>query len=233
MKKIIIAGDIHGEWAYLNAMINRQNPNIILQCGDYGYWRKWHNTTFGVDLYSGKKLKPWNQYGVKNRDCLIYWCDGNHEDHWAVKKDLVETGNLEMQPGIFYQPRGSTITLPDSRTVMFIGGAESIDKKERICGVDWFPDEIISYSDIETLPDCKVDIIVSHTAPREFYENIFHKEHNNDTSMDALSLVLQKYKPALWYFGHFHTFATGKYESTRWWCLNKAPDSNWWINISN
>ena len=39
--KVIVIGDVHGEFNKLNAFLNKpKNIDIILQCGDFGYWPK-------------------------------------------------------------------------------------------------------------------------------------------------------------------------------------------------
>lgn len=40
--KIIVAGDFHGHFGPVNTMIAKQNPSIILQCGDFGWWPRVH-----------------------------------------------------------------------------------------------------------------------------------------------------------------------------------------------
>lgn len=233
---IIVCGDLHGTWAPLNKLINKQKPDIILQTGDYGWWVKFHNTTkISVNLYSTKKRKKWDQYGIRPNGCKIYWAPGNHEDWWSIKEELSD--NNEVQPDIFYQRRGSTIKLPDGRTVLFMGGAESIDKNFRTIGHDWFPDEIITQTDIENLPNVNIDIVISHTCPREFYIKLRAGNHesvvmkSNDPSMTALSYVLHKYRPDLWYFGHFHLYREGHYNNTRWTAVNMTPEPYWWIPL--
>ena len=37
-KNIIVCGDTHGYWRYLNALINKKKPELILQCGDWGFF---------------------------------------------------------------------------------------------------------------------------------------------------------------------------------------------------
>lgn len=237
--EILVVGDIHGYWSPVNALLNQKKPKIILQCGDFGYWPKWNDTTTIMveNDFSEKKLKPFDQYGLKNENCSIFWCDGNHEDHESLAQ-IVTNNKLEIQPNIFYQPRGSTITLPDGRRVLFIGGAQSVDKMYRTPGIDWFSDEAIKLQDLDKLPDTHIDIIISHTTPKEFYSHIENKlptecTKKSDSSMEALSFVLQKYKPDLWYFSHFHISANGYYGNTRWFCVNMVGQSNWWVPLAN
>lgn len=229
----LVVGDIHGEFAKLNKIINRRRDSIdmILQCGDWGYWPKFHGTTY-VDRVTGK-VKIENNYNVKNGKTKIYFCDGNHEDHESLNK--LESN--EIIPNIFYMKRGTTLTLDDGRVVLFIGGASSIDKEFRTPGYDWFPEEAITQQDIYNLPDMKIDIVISHTCPREFYNklkfrNNFVSLKVNDPSMDALSYVLNKYKPPLWYFAHFHLFKQGYDSNCRWTALSYIGSSErCWIEL--
>lgn len=251
-----MAGDIHGQWSALNKLINRKNPEIILQCGDFGWWPNFHNTTSifaGYENVDGKvegdawnrtvgtrRYKKWDQFGIKARDTKIYWCDGNHENHWDLKEERnYMKAPCEMMPNVYYMKRGSVLQLPDGRNVLFMGGADSIDKHDRTLGLDWFPEEVITQSDIGNLSDTKIDIVVSHTCPLEFHRQILiaikpywgWQEKIKDPSAHALSYILSRYKPGLWYFGHFHTYATGVHFNTKWHCLNHSPESNWWVYL--
>jgi hypothetical protein len=49
-----------------------------------------------------------------------------------------------------------------------------------------------------------------------------------------LSQILQKYQPSLWYFGHWHTFAEGRYANTDWVALDWVRCfSNWFRILPN
>jgi len=73
--KILIVGDIHNEFGRLNNLINKKKPEIVICCGDFGYWPevKWAKPLSNIKLQSAKKL---------------LWCDGNHENHGALKIEL-------------------------------------------------------------------------------------------------------------------------------------------------
>lgn len=257
-KDTIIVGDTHGVWGPLNILINKKKPKIVLQVGDFGWWPKFHNTSM---VYSGeyeevsseivddpwdrvirrRTQKKWDQFGLKPQSCKVYWCDGNHEDHWDLRDERnYMKAPCETMPGVYYMKRGSTLTLPDDRVVLFMGGADSIDKKYRKVGFDWFPEEVINYRDIYELPDVAVDIVISHTCPTEFQPAIMRVTHwggngyekkIKDPSAQALSAVLEKYKPDQWFFGHFHMFLRGKHLNTNWCCLNMARETGWWTYL--
>lgn len=244
--KVLVCGDLHGYWRHLNTLINKKNPAIILQAGDFGYWPSYHNTR-SIDTgkkewvegdlnhpelvqlgYSRRQITArWDQYGIKNHNTSIYFCDGNHEDHDAL--DYLCDG-WEIMPGVFFKKRSSTLTLPDGRVVLFMGGADSIDKKWRVQGKDWFPQELISYKDIDRLPDCKIDIVISHTCPEVGVHYLNHLEQKfHDSSQAALTYVLEKYKPSLWFFGHFHQYKKFQFKDTVFYALDMASvGSTWW-----
>ncbi len=232
--KILVLGDTHAEFNKINTLINKKHPDLILQCGDFDYWPamddKYELGNKRVDS-QGRIIKrsKWRQCGIKNGKTKINFCDGNHEDHWSLKK----LKSNEICPNIFYMKRGACLTLADGRNVLFLGGAESTDKESRELGRDWFPEEIITANDIENLPDKKIDIVISHTCPKEFSGNL--PQHNEqkftDPSMDTLSYVLNRYRPSLWYFAHFHLFKTGVINDVRWTALNMASQTGWFAKL--
>jgi hypothetical protein len=221
--QIVVVGDVHGDFGTLNKFISKRKPKMILQVGDFGYWP--HIKEYKCN---GKYDKTPT---VKAHDTIIHWCDGNHEDFWSLN----ERDTDELWPNTFYQPRGSYITLDDGRNVLFFGGAESIDKWNRTVGHDWFPEETITQSDIEDLPDVDIHIAITHTCPEEFdltLENDEWREFkNNDPSRKALSYVLDKYKPEHWYFGHYHFNRHGVYNNTSWNCIDMTFNQNWWMKL--
>ena len=137
--KTIVMGDVHGDHGRLNAFINKKQPKMILQCGDFGYWPR-----IKKEMINGS-LRDYPQPKVK--DTKVYWADGNHEDHWSLKN--IESN--EIWPNVFYMKRGSVLTLEDGRNVLFMGGAVSIDKHMRTAGHDWFPEETIDNNDFNNL----------------------------------------------------------------------------------
>jgi len=227
----IIAGDIHGCWETLNVLISDVKPELIICCGDFGYYPNFVGQVH-ID-YMGRKQKIVSiEDGVKNGKTKILFCDGNHEDHWSLQA-LKDT---EVAPNVFYMPRGSTYTLPDGRKILFMGGAFSIDKPNRQLGVDWFPEETISHGDIMRCPGEPIDIVVSHTCPASLRPKIIKKHPYGfsipDCSEDALEHILQSYRPRFWYFGHWHMSMSGHiiHTNTKWYMLSMAGGSHmWWM----
>lgn len=215
--KTIITGDIHNDFGSLNTLINKKNPDLVICCGDFGYWPK-----LG---------RPFSD--IKNKNTKILWCDGNHEDHWSLKNRNTD----ELAPNVIYMPRGSTYTLPDGRTILFMGGAESIDKAIRTEGRDWFREETISNSDFRNVPnpmDTKVDIVVSHTCPEELLEKMiqYNSYKSLEPSNTALSRIWDMFNPSLWFFGHWHKYVEIKKKDTMFYGLDYPKHGErWWVEL--
>jgi len=216
LKKEIITGDIHNNFSRLNSLINQKRPELVICCGDFGFW---------PDV-------PWatSLDDIKPQGAKILWCDGNHENHWKLKDRTTD----ELAPNVFYMPRGSTYKLEDGRTIMFMGGADSIDKGQRREGVDWFREEIITQRDLYDLPQAKVDIFITHTCPVELVHDLrqYYTEKKVEPSNWALSELWKQYKPDLWFFGHWHVYKEGMLFGTKWHCLSYPGEGGrWWMYL--
>lgn len=55
---IVVTGDIHGEFSKLNDLINKKRPELILCCGDFGYWPKftWFEQISNIKTHGAKLL---------------------------------------------------------------------------------------------------------------------------------------------------------------------------------
>jgi len=227
--KILMVGDIHGDWESLNQLIAGTKPNIIIQVGDFGYWPHMD----GSSTFS-HYCDIWKQNGIENGDCKIFWCDGNHENHDVLDLLVSAYGKddpIEVMNNVFYMPRMSTIKINDE-VFLFIGGADSIDKQYRIKGISWWEQETIKQKDIYNLPNIDIVIVISHTCPMVAFEHIkpFYGEKKTDPSCIALQTVFSESNPNMWFFGHFHKenvfdhnecqfYGLGMPRTgTRWWC---------------
>ena len=246
MQSIVGVGDVHGEFGKLNTFINDKKPDILISVGDFGFW-----APYDYDLYKryimlngdGDK-KAVREYArtenwvnkIKPQNTKVYFTPGNHED-WDLLDALEAIYGkvpIEVAPNIFYCPRGTFLTLEDERTVLFMGGADSIDKQWRTIGIDWFPQELIKERDVYDLPDRKVDILISHTCPESIVKHMFKLGDYiaPDCSRLALEYVFDKYRPRLVYFGHFHVYRKGALSiCSHWTCLNQIGQTGWWENL--
>lgn len=232
--KIIVMGDTHADFGTVNTFINKKKPDIILQAGDFGWWPHCH----GTERIS--RNRTFDQYALKLHDTKLFWCDGNHENHDDLQARVAaapDGGPLEIPvPGAFYMRRGSILTLPDDRKVLFFGGGMSTDQDERKEGEDWWPGELPTQADLDyALDQVKshgglVDIVISHVAPRTFLGQmaVKTKEKLADPTSDLLDVILDTCKPLVWYFGHYHQVAMGDAKGCRWYCLNMSWHRQGW-----
>ena len=225
--EIYVIGDVHRDFGPLNKFRNDKQPAILLACGDFGFWPSY------VSKQERRRREP---LVPKMHETKLYWCDGNHEDHDALK---ALTDN-EVYPNVFYMKRGSTLELPDGRVVLFMGGAESHDKEWRVAEEraggekTWFAEERITEQDLADLPDRMIDIVISHAAPREF--EVWGGGHDMtqpDPTRLALSSVLHRYKEdlSLWFFAHYHARVLGAYQGVKYFGLNMLGCTSWWMRL--
>lgn len=227
-RKTLIVGDLHGEWKYLNTLINHKKPDIILQVGDFGWWPHFHNKT-GLS----SENKKFNQFGIKNKNTKVLWIPGNHEN-WDDLNCLTTDEPFEIQDNITYCPFGTIIEI-NGLNILCCGGAESTDKESRTKGLDWWKSEIITQKEMDNLPECKIDVVISHTIPRFFFEQAtwtWYHERYNDPSTYALQLIFTKYQPKRWYSGHFHHYHKQKINDCEWTSLSMpGMQDTWWVEL--
>lgn len=243
---VIIAGDIHGEIGILNTLINKKRPTELIACGDFGIWECKHFMKFRKKGITSGYLHE----HIKTNGTKIYFCDGNHEDHNFLDSLRMKNDDrrepIEITENIFYCPRGSTVELSDGTKTLFMGGAESIDKAVRTAGHDWFPQEVITDTDMKKLPvGEKIDMVISHTCP-SFCQRMLKLPKleatwlNNkyfDPSCVHLTEVYNIFKPKQWYFGHFHVednfyiYGRRRYQFTHFHalsCTKYGHSTKWW-----
>jgi len=224
MEKVIVLGDIHGDFETLNAINKYFQPDICISTGDFGYFPSVHGF---------ESVKNIRTLFKNDREVKIYFIDGNHDNHDELSY-ISAKGNfvgVEIAKNIFYQPRGSVLELLDGRKLLLIGGAKSVDHKARSEGYSWWKDEVLLKSDLpEMLP--KVDIVISHTAPLLFDLSATLSLENPpawwDLSQDPSELVLDdvlnKVQPKLWICSHWHNYKeatyVGKDFTTKYYVLN-------------
>lgn len=235
--KIFIMGDLHCDFGALNRFISQKKPDIILQCGDFGWWPHHHM----VARISANHF--FDQYAIKLNGAKLYWCDGNHENHDDLQERMKAAPGQPLEipvPGCHYMPRGSVLTLPDGRNVLFFGGARSIDKHQRVEGESWWAGEVPTQKDLDfarkqvAAHGGRVDIVISHTAP--FLVTMGLKgiapERTADPTTYMLNQILEEFQPKKWFFGHFHMQASGTTLGCKWTCLNaEGFGGGWWVDL--
>jgi hypothetical protein len=189
--KTWLVGDTHGGRCINPSWMSHGSIQLGDMClGNYGSYRKWR----------------WPAGTVRA------FIDGNHD--WFPMLNPNAPSPVEVAPGLLYVPRGFV-----SGRVMMIGGAESHDKYLRTPGYDWFPEESITQNQFMRIMDYAgpVEVILSHTCPNTVAWHMgFHSSPPSELALDA---ILEKFKPALWVFGHCHIPFDETIDGTRFVCI--------------
>lgn len=241
--KITFVGDTHGIFNAITQVNIKNQSDCVIQCGDFGIW---------PGLYHKVKINPNN--------IPIYFCRGNHENHdvldtypefeisnlkngpriihpYLVEKRNYNKTNLKKllkiqfpkADNIFFCNNGSILDL-NGISILFIGGALSIDQHLRLIGKSWWPQEILRNNEIEYILNIQknIDIIVSHTCPKFLMP--FLNFENSEKYKDPVSLFLNEvydiFKPEMWFCGHFHIGKTIKYHNTIFNILNTCNENS-------
>ena len=219
MSNVLVVGDVHGCFENLNIILKaHKNLDAAIVCGDYGIWND---------------FSPQNIPETYNIDypCPVYFVDGNHENHAAL--DTYERGKIHKIIGnLYFCAYGSVLNINNVK-FLCCGGADSIDKLHRKRNISWWETECISESDQHFLPNEKIDIVISHTAPSEVCTQILELPTNewkgdkcSDPSLKYLDEVLERYVPHTWFFGHWHTKFHTKLNNTMFYGLDMVPICN-------
>jgi len=135
---------------------------------------------------------------------------GNHEYGPFVENHPLSTGNFRYFTEL---------------NLFTVRGAASIDKHLRTEGIDWFPNEELTYQEQLEAFDwyCKVkpEIVISHDCPQSVLEKMFKMgwTYGKSQTRTMLEMMLQEHQPAFWLFGHYHESRDVMINGTRFICL--------------
>ena len=198
---IFVTGDTHGDIDFSKLLSLKKKVSLndyVIICGDAAIcWSPFELQQF-IDLY--------NSIG-----CTIIYIDGNHENFDMLNRmPLVEfNGALahQIDKHIFHILRGEILTL-ENKTFLCIGGAISIDKAYRTPYISWWPEEEITFHDIDNAlanlvkVNNKVDYVITHCADTETVIDAFG--FRRDVCTDQLMFIDKVVDYKHWYFGHYH-----------------------------
>jgi len=213
--KVRLYGDVHGHLLLLGKLMQQFDDEVDyhIQVGDFG---------FGFGLSDAAAINEIKHFA--NQYPRLYWIDGNHDNHFLLHQPHVlrELNKLEWK----YVQRA---TRWESPSIGFMGGATSIDRHARTNGIDWWPEEIPSYSEFEDFVNMKpVSLVVTHDAPSEVIARAFHV-YDSDSVRDTFQTAFEywNWKPDYWVFGHWHKeipdhTATGKINGVNYISVNET-----------
>src|SRR5690554_5324471 len=155
MRRLVIAGDWHGNLQHATFVVDRasyQGIDTVIQVGDFG---------FGWPGDDPRLLQRLSRRLV-NRGVQLLFIRGNHDcTPWLDELDRDEDGLADADPHIRYVPDGARFELNGLRFGA-LGGARSVDKDLRTEGRDWWPDEEAHPADLEWLGHDPLDVLLTH-----------------------------------------------------------------------
>ena len=169
---------------------------------------------FGL-VWNGDKEEGYWLNWLNNKNYTTIFVDGNHENHDTLDKMKVSIWNGGkvhfINDSVIHLMRGQVFTINGTKIFTF-GGADSIDKMNRIEGKSWWKREMPSNKEYEegldNLDKCgwKVDLVISHDCSTSVFEKLMAGLYVKSlTSINKYFEVLEEkldYKQ--WYFGHYH-----------------------------
>lgn len=190
--KIRFCGDVHGHYRAYKRLI--EDCPVSIQVGDMGvgfkYWEPHAN-----ELRSAAN-PPYRTMVERGDHRFIR---GNHDN-----PEVCKTQSLWIPDGTLVHDR-----------VFCVGGAVSIDRAYRTEGLDWWPDEELSTSELDRVVDdfvaLKPEVVCTHDCP-DFVANEYLAWKNRAKIVDGsrtrqaldAAYALVERKPRLWLFGHWH-----------------------------
>lgn len=198
---VALIGDIHGtydDWRY--PKVDADNFVFLGDIG-FGFFKtKRFCENLDVEIPEGVEC---------------YFIRGNHDnpEMWHSMADEIHA----MVPR-FHMVRDYDTMLIEGKKYLCIGGGISIDRNYRIIDVSYWIDEAILNPPEKTIPD--IYGIFSHTGftpPTITHKDSFIKlfpdvKRDCQHEQDVLKKIYHKYRPKVWYNGHFHVHQEFKYE---------------------
>lgn len=204
---IYVTGDTHAD---INiSKLNTKNfpqqkeltkKDYLIICGDFGL------------VWDGSARERHWQNWLSNKNFVTLFVDGNHENFDMLRSiPLIEKFGgyvREVAPSIYHLERGQVLTI-DKKKIFVMGGARSIDKKDRIEHISWWEEEIPSKEEMERAinnldaVDWEVDYVITHCAPKSV-QKLISEWYENDPVVSFLERVCSDLKFKRWYFGHYH-----------------------------
>lgn len=174
-----------------------------------------------------------HEYKKITDKCKVSICVGDFgvESEWRWHSKSIEgyhfinPGNHDYAPDFDRYMRSlQNWTYFDEYSIFTVRGAKSIDKHLRIEGLDWFPNEELSYQEgLEVFDEyvrVKPKVVISHDCPQSVMEQLFGYPEKSSTRQ-LLEAMFQEHQPELWVFGHHHKSKVEMINRTRFVCLDE------------
>ena len=212
--KILIAADWHRDahWAVETIKAARQQGlRHLIHLGDLGvFWPSDYpelpgrTNRFGRAYGFTRSLSD----AVRDANMRFMFIDGNNDNHEFLAQLPRRRSGLAEMMGLTYLPRGTRFRL-GGRRFGALGGAYSVDRRQRRHHVDWWPEEEVTADDVRRLGDGRLDVLLTHEVPSGVELPIPFRLHPDtalaaDRSRQFVQAAVEATRPAQMFSGHWH-----------------------------
>ena len=203
---IKVTGDTHGDPVRFieNNMGDNEwtSDDYLIVCGDFGF------------IFRNNEAEREFLDYLETKSYTICFCDGNHENFPAIFSYPKEKWNggyvHRIRKNVLHLMRGQVFKI-DGKKVFSMGGAYSIDRYVRKLNFSYWEEEIPNNQEYHEATqnlrenNDEVDIVISHTAPREIIRRMGKYPDAHDMELTGfLEWIMYQIKYQHWYFGHWH-----------------------------
>jgi predicted phosphodiesterase len=201
IRRVLIAGDTHGNTAWVEALTRKAAEHgcpIIMQVGDFGYF---------PDHPGGPRFLTAVDTACAVNGVELWFIDGNHDDHFALTEHRESDTPVALTDHVTYIPRGARIVI-GGRSFGFLGGAFSVDWRDRTHGIDWWPNETTDPADVARLGGDQLDVLITHDAPARIDLSAWPLSAEDQVRADhvrsLIAAAVEATRPRVVLHGHWH-----------------------------
>lgn len=192
-------GDSHSDAPWLTMVMSaakNAGSDRLIQLGDFGLWPGRSGETF-LNEVAGS---------LEHYDMELLFIDGNHDWHeQRLQFQPDEDGLVTVRPRLRFAPRGTVLELVPGVRALAIGGAPSIDRGYRTQGVSWWPEETVSYAEMERcIKVGQVDVVLAHDAPLGPHFRALAPWETGLAHRKLMSEIWVSARPRWWFSAHYH-----------------------------
>lgn len=217
VRRVLIAGDSHGNTGWVAQLAQTavaHGCDLILQVGDFGYFPA---------HAEGSRFLTAVDAACDVLGVDLWFIDGNHDDHESLASIRHAPEPVALTDRVSYLSRGLRVDL-GGVSFGFLGGAFSVDWRQRTNGIDWWPDEVTEVDDVERLGDRPLDVLVTHDAPAGIELASWQLPGSDQIRADEVRFLIKRAveatTPRVAIHGHWHH----GYESELGWIDRSESD---------
>ncbi len=204
---IYVMSDTHGDRdRFCTRQVRRlKKGDTLIVLGDFGF------------VWDGSRAEKRTLRWLGRRRYQLLFIDGCHENYdlLAAYPEVEYAGGKAWQlgPRLYRLARGQIYTV-EGRTLLALGGGESVEKEIRQEEGTWWPQEVPTPEDYQCCDAAleaaggEVDFILTHDGPTRLLsflklnrDSVLYEENALEMYLDGL---MKKVKYKLWCFGRYH-----------------------------